>query len=196
MSDNSTYNEKELLLEVSRGNLSAFSYLLDQYRNRLYSHALSYIKSCEEAEELVQDIFLKVWANRQRLPEVENFKNYLFILSRNQLVSAVRKRVKPTVVPDENDCNENLLPDGQLEWKETYHQIQQAINRLTPQQKAVFTLSRFENYTYEQIAAQLQISTATVKFHMVAALSTLREILHYKVYLLLILPGLINFFLN
>ncbi|WP_186452464.1 RNA polymerase sigma factor [Chitinophaga polysaccharea] len=194
MPEKTTHNERELLSETARGNEVAFSALLDLYRNKLYSHALSYLKSCQEAEELVQDVFLKIWDNRHRLPEIENFKNYLFILSRNQLVSAVRKRLKTAAPPTDDDLNEGWLPDGQLEWKETYQQIQQAIGRLPPQQKAVFILSRFENFTYQQIAVQLQISPTTVKFHMVAALNTLREALHYNVFMLLILPGLKIFF--
>ncbi|NLR62453.1 RNA polymerase sigma-70 factor [Chitinophaga polysaccharea] len=193
MSEKTLHNERELLSETAKGNEVAFAALLDLYRNKLYSHALSYLKSCQEAEELVQDVFLKIWDNRHRLPEIENFKNYLFILSRNQLVSAVRKRLKSVATAGSDDLNEGWLPDRQLEWKETYQKIQQAIDRLSPQQKAVFTLSRFENFTYQQIAVQLQISPATVKFHMVAALNALREALHYNAYMLLILPGL-NFF--
>ncbi len=81
-----------MLIGVAAGNEEAFSRLVNLYRNKVFSHALTFVKSYEEAEEITQDIFVKVWVNRHRLPEVKDFKNYLFILGRNHLVSAIRRK--------------------------------------------------------------------------------------------------------
>lgn len=169
-------NEKALLLRLANGDQEAFSMIVDCYRNRIYAHALTFVKSCEDAEEITQDIFLKVWDQRHRMGEIENFKGYLFILSRNQLISAIRRRVAREIsgeVPESNDSG--LLPDEQFQLKETGQLIQSGIERLPPQQKAVFTMHRFEQLSYEEISQRLHISKSTVKFHIILALNSLRE---------------------
>lgn len=177
----SAYDEKELLGRVAEGDEAAFTVLVDAYRNKVFSHALTYVKSYEVAEELVQDIFMKVWTNRHRLPEVEQFKNYLFILGRNQLVSAIRKKVTITTSPDSADIAEDLLlPDKQYYYKETYAAIMEGIERMSPRQKEVFTLSRIEHLSYDEISGRLGISKSAVKFHIILALNFLREFLRYR----------------
>lgn len=180
MEGNTAHNEKELLARVAAGDQEAFTLLVDAYRNKVFSHALTFTRSYPEAEELTQDIFLKVWSNRHRLPGIAQFKNYLFILARNQLVSAIRKKVMDTSDDQSDDIPEDLLlPDRQYELKETYRIILQGIERLPPQQKAVFTLGRLQQLNYEEIGGRLGISKRTVKFHMVQALNFLREFLRY-----------------
>jgi RNA polymerase sigma-70 factor (ECF subfamily) len=180
LNQNSSHTEKELLIGVAAGNEEAFSRLVNLYRNKVFSHALTFVKSYEEAEEITQDIFVKVWVNRHRLPEVKDFKNYLFILGRNHLVSAIRKKVMDTTANDEEDLPGTLLlPDDQVEYKETYRHLINGIEQLPPQQKAVFTLSRMENLSHAEIAERLGISKRTVKFHLVQALNFLREYLRY-----------------
>lgn len=132
------------------------------------------------AEEITQDIFVKVWVNRHRLPAVDDFKSYLFILGRNHLVSAIRKKVMSTTANDDDDIPGYLLqPDRQVEFKETYRNLINAIDRLPPQQKAVFTLSRMEQLSHAEIGDRLGISKRTVKFHLVQALNFLRAFLRY-----------------
>jgi RNA polymerase sigma-19 factor, ECF subfamily len=181
-----SHTEKELLTGVAAGNEEAFSRLVNLYRNKVFSHALTFVKSYEEAEEITQDIFVKVWVNRHRLPEVKDFKNYLFILGRNHLVSAIRKKVMDTTANDDEEDIPGtlLLPDHQVEYKETYRHLINGMEQLPPQQKAVFTLSRMENLSHGEIAERLGISKRTVKFHLVQALNFLREYLRY--------PGLLT----
>jgi len=181
LNNSTAYNEKELLARIAQDDQDAFSVLVEEYRNKVFSHALTYVKSYEEAEELVQDIFMKVWNNRHRLPEVEQFKSYLFILGRNQLVSSIRKKVLHYTDTGDTELPEDLLlPDRQYEYKETYEVIMQGIEQLSPQQKAVFTLSRMEQLSYEEIGERLGISRGTVKFHMILALNFLREFVRFR----------------
>jgi RNA polymerase sigma-70 factor (family 1) len=177
---NASYTEKELLDGVAAGQEEAFARLVNIYRNKVFSHAITFVKSYEEAEEITQDIFVKVWVNRHRLGEVRDFKSYLFILGRNHLVSAIRKKVMKTTSPDDNDIPGNLLlPHHQVQFKETYHYLINGIEKLPPQQKAVFTLSRMGHLSNDEIATRLGISKRTVKFHLVLALNFLREFLRY-----------------
>lgn len=183
MADTNTYrddNEKELLAQIASGDTKAFALLFEQYQSKVFSHALTFVKSVEEAEELTTDIFMKVWEHRQQLSSVQSFKSYLFILGRNHLISAIRKKIMVTVeVPQEHLMENILLPDKQYDVKEMHNIIMQGIEKLSAQQKKVFTMSRLEGLSYEEIAEALAISKRTVKFHMILALNFLREYARY-----------------
>ncbi|MGN6401239.1 MAG: RNA polymerase sigma-70 factor [Flavisolibacter sp.] len=183
MADANTYSEdkeQELLAQVAGGDTKAFALLFEQYQDKVFSHALTFVKSVEEAEEHTTDIFMKVWEHRQQLPAVQNFKSYLFIVGRNHLVSAIRKKLMVTVeVPQDHLLENILLPHKQYDVKEMHNIIMQGIEKLSVQQKKVFTMSRLEGLSYEEIATQLAISKRTVKFHMILALNFLREYARY-----------------
>ncbi len=169
-------DEKDLLQLVAEGDEKAFSQLFCLYRNKVFSHALTFTKSGQEAEELVTDIFMKVWNCRSQLPSIANFKSYLFILAKNHLVSSIRKKVMITVEASVDEwCEDILQPDKQFHLKETRQAIMNGLQKLSPQQKKIFEMSRFQGLTYKQIATILLISPRTVKFHMILALNFLRE---------------------
>ena len=185
--------ENELLRLVSLGDNSAFTLLFDRYQNKVYSHALTFVKSPQNAEEIVTDIFLKVWNNRKELPEIKNFKNYLFILSRNYLVSSIRKKVSLTVEINKDWMEDILQPDKQYHLKETHQVLMRGIEQLSPQQKKIFKMSRLDGLTYDEIAKSLSISSRTVKFHIILVLNYLREYArHHQLYPLLALAFIIS----
>lgn len=141
-------------------------------------HSLTYSKSPEFSEELVLDIFLKIWNNRLQLKNVQSFKNYLFILSKNHIISAMRKRLaEGKAMTTLSDLNEEVMLPRQLELKETEQLLQKAIEELPQQQKTAFMLSRVDNKTYDEIAEIMGITKRTVNFHIVQALNTLRTVL-------------------
>ncbi|HRN57580.1 MAG TPA: sigma-70 family RNA polymerase sigma factor [Agriterribacter sp.] len=178
MSRKKMHTDRALLAKVAAGDEHAFALLLDEYRGRVFSHVLTYVKVYDEAIEMVQDIFIKIWIQRERLPEVQDFPAYLFIISRNYLVSAIRKRVAERVsLMDEDILHEVVRPDNTLEAKELKKHIAAAIAQMPPKQRMVFTLSRNARLSQEEIAAEMKISKSTVKFHMAAALNFLRVFL-------------------
>lgn len=186
-----THTDRALLDKIAAGDEHAFALLLDEYRGRVFAHALTYVKVYDEAIEIVQDIFVKIWLQRERLPEVNDFPAYLFIVSRNYLVSAIRKRIAERVnLKDEDILHEVVQPDNKLEAKELERQIVAAIAEMPPRQRMVFVLSRNESLSQEEIAAKMNISKSTVKFHMTAALNFLRIFLkdiHYGIVFVLLL---------
>lgn len=185
------HTDRALLAKIAAGDEQAFALLLDQYRGRVFSHVLTYVKMYDEAVEIVQDIFIKIWIQRERLPEVKDFPAYLFIISRNYLVSAIRKRVTDRVsLQDEDMLHEIIRPDNTFEAKELQKHIAGAVAQMPPQQRLVFSLSRNSQLSQEEIAARLNISKSTVKYHMAAALNFLRLFLkdaHYEAVLIVLL---------
>jgi RNA polymerase sigma-70 factor (ECF subfamily) len=172
-------DEKALLGLIAGGDQKAFTKLVDLYWNKVYSHALAYVKSSPRAKEITQDVFLRLWNKKEALNEVVDFKSFLFVLGKNQIISAMRKKLEDLTNNDFLETPEDvLLPDKQLEFKEEYLRILEAIDQLPPTRKLVFRLSRLEGMTYDEIAAELHISRNTVKEHIVLALNFLRTYLH------------------
>jgi RNA polymerase sigma-70 factor (ECF subfamily) len=166
---------KDCLQLVSRGDQPAFARLLRAYWNKIYTQALTYLKDQGQAMEITQDVFYKIWAAREKLPELENFSNYLFIVSRNEIISALRKKAIPFTDPTEQLAANLLRPDEQLDYKQTQERLLKAIDLLPPTRKHVFKMSRLEGRSYEEIGKELGISRNGVKDHIVKALNFLRN---------------------
>lgn len=167
--------EYQLLLSVAAGDQQAFHLLVDMHWRRVYGNTLTLVKSPAIAQEITQDIFLKIWTQRERLIGVQRFKQYIYVIGRNQVISAMRKRLADTTSLPEDIPEDRFVPDQQLQCKETYRLIMDGVAQLTRQQQMVFTMSRMQGLSHEEIAQELQLSRNTVKGHIVLALNFLRN---------------------
>lgn len=194
------YNERELLLQIAEGNQDAFERLYRHYRNKAYTIALTYLTVPEEAEDVLQECFLKLWYNRQRLTEIEEFDKYLFIVLRNMLISALRKtatqqkiiqQVKQTTVLQPGKLSGIELAES-ARLQET---IREVIAKLPAKQQDIYKMSREEGMSHAEIAKALQISDRTVSNLLSIILNQLRSALRAQGYLPeTILAALIVFF--
>ena len=178
MSSIQSYTEKELLERIAEGDEEAYKLVFDRYWNKIYQVALSFLKVPDHAQDAVQQVFIKLWEKRSKLPEVENLDAWLFIMARNTIINSLERIVssRKGVQQIKDVIPENYLtPSGMLEYKQVSAIIQDAVNRLPPQQALVFRLSRELGLTYAQIAERLQIAPATVKSHIIRALNSVRE---------------------
>ena len=129
---------------------------------------------------MVQDVFLKVWINRLQLPSITKFTDYLFILARNHIFSELRKKIYEEPFSDHlvnyfRDAGN--LPDQQLLYRETQGLVAEAIGKMPPQQRLIYSMSREEGLSQEEIATRCAISKNTVKSHMNKALQFIRNYL-------------------
>ena len=183
-----TLDERQLLAAIAAGDEKAFRIMVEAYWSRVYYNTLTLVKSPATAQDLTQDIFLKIWLQRDKLSEVESFKSYIYVVGRNQVINALRKKIVETAAADTLALREDLLmPDLQLEGKDAYRVLMEGVERLTPQQKLIFKMSRIEGLSHEDIARKLGLSKNTVKVHMVIALNFLRGWLRDLGYLSLLL---------
>jgi RNA polymerase sigma-70 factor (ECF subfamily) len=174
-------NEYELLLQAAQGDEKAFRLLFDHYWNNIYSVALTLTKSPTLSEEIVQDVFLKIWLKREQLPSVEKFDSFLFTVAKNHIYNELRKKTieQPFVEHlEQHFLESSALPEQMMLLKETKQLIDRAVQQLPDQQRLVFELSRNEGLDYNTIADQLGISRSTVKNHMTKALQFLRQYLN------------------
>ncbi|MCS3794818.1 RNA polymerase sigma factor [Niastella sp. OAS944] len=167
----SSYDKAYLVTLVAAGDVNAFNELFRLYWDNIYSIAFSITRSKVVAEEIVQDVFLKVWLKREQLAEVKNFDNYLFIIARNHIYNQLRAKA---VQFSETDVEVSETPEKQLYLKETVQIITEAVKRLPKQQRVIFELSRNEGLDHAAIANRLKLSRLTVKTHMNKALHSIR----------------------
>ncbi len=168
-------NEEQFLRETAEGNEAAFAALFDKYWAGVYSHILSFLKEAVLAEEVTQDIFLKIWEQRKRLPELDSFRNFLFVITRNRIFSELRKKKELPGDPESFILEEpHMIPDRQLGYKEFYRQVMEAIDLLPPQKKRVFTMYRVEQLSRADIVRETGLSYGTVNQYLVEAGSFLK----------------------
>jgi RNA polymerase sigma-70 factor (ECF subfamily) len=170
-------HEKELLLQVADGSEAAFAELFNHYRKKVYSTGMLITHSEEIAEELVQDVFLKIWLKKEDLPSIENFQAHLFVITRNIAYDILRRLANQRKIYKEiHQATPEfgaITDDGLLE-KAHKKVLQDAVDRLSPQQKQVYVLMREEGMKRNEVAEKLGIQPNTVKEHMAKALKSIR----------------------
>ncbi len=161
----------------------SFKCLFDNYKNRLYGYVLAITHSHYTAEEITQEIFIKLWLCRDILNQVENLDGYIFTIARNKTLNHLRKAAYDMRLLKE--LQEQGLSAGSGNNVEEramageYDQLLQgALALLSPQRRLVYVMSRQRGLNHAEIADQLQLSRNTVKNHMVEALRFIR---HYFV---------------
>jgi RNA polymerase sigma factor (sigma-70 family) len=192
-----SFRESAALSKVAAGNELEYTQLVGKYWQKVLQHALSFVKSYPIAEELTQDVFIQIWEKREKLSEVNSFDNYLFIVSRNLIISHIRKKLIETDSLEGEKLQELFFkPDEQYEFKELVEIINEGAALLQEPRRSVFLLSRMEGRDADYISKELGIATRTVRWHLLQALNFLRNYLHkqYHIDLLtLVLLGLYFF---
>ena len=176
----SQHNESELLKLISNGDEIAFTELFERYSDNLYSVALAYIKSPEIAEELVQDVFVKLWQKREESIELQSLKNFLFITLRNEIWNVFRSQKREKKYLEElkrRFSSMNATPEEITLFRQSNEILEKGIRLLPPQQKTIFELSKKEGIKLTEIAKQLGLSRNTVRNHHQAALKFMRDFL-------------------
>lgn len=171
------FSEFNVVTYLQEGDESAFKWLYDNFRPQVFHTALQYLKSSELAKEVVQDVFLKIWTDRNQIGHVLSIKAWIYTLSKNHILNrlkriAIESRAKEYFVSSFEE--EDLTTLHHVEHHEYHNLLKEAIHALPDQQRRVFELARFEKLTYEAIAKELEISPMTVKTHMARALANLR----------------------
>ncbi|SHF97506.1 RNA polymerase sigma-70 factor, ECF subfamily [Mariniphaga anaerophila] len=168
-----------MLILLKKGDMLAFDTIYKQYSKRLYAFVFRYLKQDNDTEEIVQEVFLKIWESRKKIDLYTSFDSFLFTIAYNSTISLLRKRVNEKKYLDHIKSRqqvnnaENIIDD--IHFKEMSRQVEVLLDELTPRQKEVFVLSREDGLTHDEIAEKLGISSNTVKNHLVATLAFLKS---------------------
>jgi RNA polymerase sigma-70 factor (ECF subfamily) len=168
------YNLNKNWAKISKGDVKSFEQLYHKYHKRMCLYAVSMLSNINDAEEIVQDIFINLWKNKNSIQITGSLKAYLFRSVHNESINSIKKRLTKknavnNIIPEEqwngleNILNYNAYILEKIEAGETEKKINEAINLLPDQCKAVFKLSRFNNLSNEEIAKKLNLSKNTVR---------------------------------
>lgn len=177
MSPHIVNSEKLLLLKVAEGDENAFAQLFKAHYNQLGCFIMRLTESEALTQEVVQDVFLKIWTNRNSLKKIDCFKAYLLVVARNHALNCLKQIARENNRKKEWVNTVLRMAYNDQEEKDNVDAatlIDEAVEFLPPQQKKVYTLSRREGMKQQEIANELNISLETVKKHMVLALRFLK----------------------
>jgi RNA polymerase sigma-70 factor (ECF subfamily) len=175
------YDEKKLLFLLSQDSSYAFQLIYDNHKNNIYRVAINALKSPLLAQEVVQDVFLKLWFERKNLLEIKSLENWLFIVAKNHMINQLKKISREWQQFSEYSEQQKVALEEDIEYsldKKVYYKLHsKAVSTLTNHQKNVYELIKFEKLTHLQVANKLKISPLTVKKHMSRALTGIRKFL-------------------
>jgi RNA polymerase sigma-70 factor (ECF subfamily) len=154
--------------------------LFDTYADRIYGVAHAYTRSPQLSEEIVQDVFMKIWMKKDALPHIKNIADYIFIISRNQIINQIRRqRLEKNYLSQLLSADEGnfISPESEYVIKESRNLIFHAIGQLPPQQRTIYQLNQLQGMRLGEIASVLGLSRNTVRNHLSRAMHFIREYL-------------------
>ena len=169
----------ELVKLLKKGDMVAFNAIYNKYCYKLHEFVFMYLKQEEDAEEIVQEVFVKIWESRNKLDVYSSFEAFLFTIAYNATISLLRKRVSENKSREylkslqQIDAAEQVIDE--IQFKELDQKVQSLLEQLTPRQKEIYLLSREDGLTHKEIAGKLNISESTVNNHLVTTLKYLKS---------------------
>ncbi len=171
------FNKEEVLSELLNDNKIALEKVFNYYYPRLYNFSKSFLKLEEGIDDILQEVFIKIWQNRKNIKTFETFNSYIFTITRNLLLNELRSRLSNQKIRDnilKASLAEEYLPFEKLDYLELKEKIEEIIEELPSKQKEIFKLSRIEGLSHKEIAEELNISTKTVEYHITQSISVLK----------------------
>ena len=168
----SVVSDEDLLMGMKRGDEASFAELYRRYSGRIYGNILKLVKEKNAAEELLQDVFVKLWEKRETIRIDTSFQSYLFVVSRNAVYNFMRhlvreRRLHNEAVPDY--LSGYLHVEEQVIERELLDAYESAVSALPPRRQHIYRLCKLEGKSYEEVGAMLGISVATINDHIVKA---------------------------
>jgi len=180
-----TVQLRELQIRVAKEDEMAFTQLYVHFGKKLIQFALSLVRSKEVAEELVEDVFVKLWANRNNIVDIENLTVYLYVAVKNRSLNALSHKAKELIAAPFDYLDTTLDgfasdPYDIMITSEMMASMQHAIDELPPRCKMIFKLVREDGLKYKEVADILNISINTIDAQMAIAVKKICTALHVK----------------
>ena len=179
MGASESYNEQELLKRVADGDEQAFATLVKSHAPRLHGYIYNLTRRADDAQDIVQEVFVDIWAGRSSLRGIRNFDSFIRVVTRNKTISAMRRMIKERAQREEWIWTQKDSPD-EIEG-ERLDLIEEAIAHLSPQQQKIWVMTRKEGKSYQQVADELNISRETVKKHLQYANASIFNFVNQRV---------------
>lgn len=171
-------NEQKLTIKIAKQDEKTFLSLFDTYYDKLYLFIQRYVHSAEMAEDLTQEVFIKVWERWDNMADIQSFKAYLYTTAKNHTLNALKKAAQSQATMGEivhHYYSSSNHTEDEILSKEYLHYLETAIANLPPRSREIFKLCREQKKTYEEVATLMGISKNAVKNHMVLSMKQLRR---------------------
>jgi RNA polymerase sigma-70 factor (ECF subfamily) len=169
-----TAYSKELLDKIAVGDEAAFRQVYRNFYQRLFQFALALVKTRESAEEIVEDVFVRIWQQKTSMPSIHNLRVYLYTATKNASLNYLSKKARESITEPFDHIHieldgSGISPEDILITAEMYRKLQEAVEALPPRCKMIFKLVREDGLRYKEIAGILNISVNTIDVHMAIA---------------------------
>lgn len=171
------FNLNTVLLNLANDDKKALEELFNHYYPRLYQFSKSFLKLEDGIDDILQEVFLKIWKNRSNISSSETFSPFIFTITRNMLLNELRSRMSKQNVKNEIlklSVQNDYSSFEKLEYGELKETVDRIVNNLPEKQREVFLLSRYEGLSHKEIAERLNISTKTVEYHISQSISAIK----------------------
>ena len=171
-------NTEEIIRRLKNEDKSAVDELFNYYYPRLYHFSKSILKIENEIDDILQEVFVKIWLNRHKIGSAESFNSWIFTITRNELLNLIRNNLRDHNFKDQlflRSVAEEYQTQNPLEYDEIRTGIDKIVAALPEKRKQVFILSRTEGLSYKEISQQLNISEKTVEDHITHAIKQIKS---------------------
>lgn len=182
--------ERRIISELKKGSKDAFDKIYQMYSKRLYIYCYQYTKNKETTEEIIQDVFVRIWFNREKIRQDESLKALLFIMVKNHIINAYKANLNSPIYEDYIEVKSEYSINNthhQIEYEEFLNLVMNELKKLPMTQQSVIKLSRFENLSNKEISIKLGLSEQTIKNQLSIGLKALKDLLSNHVFMLFIL---------
>jgi len=174
-------SDAELTPLVKRGIKQAYQELFERFAPRIFQFSRTYLKNAADSEELVQDVFLKIWEKREKLDSSKNIKAFVFKIAVNTIYDFIRRKNLEQAFHDFSRSQEGSPAPNtwhEVIWNEMLENLDELVAQMPDQRRRIFKLSRKEGLSSEEIARQLNLSRRTVENQLYRATAFLKK--HFK----------------
>lgn len=175
---NKRFNLEKLLRELSKDQEPPLEELFNYYYPRLYAFSRSFLKLEHGIDDILQEVFIRIWQNRKKIKDPTSFNSYIFTITRNLLLNELRSRLNHKNLVEEIrklSIAQEYTSSEEFDYKDFKIRVDQIISELPERQKEVFILSRTEGLSHKEIASKLKITPKTVEYHISLAIRSIKE---------------------
>jgi len=171
-------NTEDIIRRLKKDDKSAVDELFSYYYPRLYHFSKSILKIETDIDDILQEVFVKIWLNRQKISNAVTFNAYIFTITKNEVLNLIRSKLKDHTFKEElylRSVAEEYQTQNHLEYNEIKIAIDRLVEDLPEKRKQVFILSRTEGLSNKEIALQLNISEKTIEDHITHAIKHIKS---------------------
>ena len=171
-------NLERIITELAKDNEAPLEDLFNYYYPRLFNFSKSFLKIENGIDDILQEVFIKIWQNRNKINSAVTFNSFIFTITRNLLLNELRSRLNNESLKDEIQrlsVAKEFSAIEQIEYRDLKEKVDKLVNELPERQKEIFILSRTEGLSHKEIAEKLGIKTKTVEYHITQSVRYLKE---------------------